>query len=280
MIVLCNHRKNVPITQSCAFLGYARSSFYKAHVFEKKKVEFHSVLLEKIYNIRQEMPALGGGKLHFLLRKTLLESGHTSIGRDSLFTLLRERNMLVERKRKYAITTNSNHPFKIYTNLILGNVIVRKNQAWVSDITYVRTKSGFCYVSLITDMYSRKIVGYHASTSLELEGCVKALKMALKSGKPEIHHSDRGSQYCSHIYTNIVKKNGAKISMAAAGNCYENALAERINGILKHEFNLNATFDNLKQVRKTLEQAVQVYNVKRPNWALKFEFPENIYNAA
>lgn len=280
MIVLCNLRKKVPINQSCTILGYARSSFYKARIIEKEKVEFHSVILEKIYNIRQEMPALGGRKLHFLLRETLLESGHYSLGRDRLFTLLRERNMLIERKRKYAITTNSKHPFKIYTNLILGNLIVRKNQAWASDITYIRTKSGFCYVSLITDMFSRKIVGYHASTSLELEGCVKALKMALKTGQPEIHHSDRGSQYCSHVYTNLVKKSGAKISMAAAGNCYENALAERINGILKHEFNLNATFDNLKQVRKTLQQAVKVYNTKRPNWALKFECPEKVYNAA
>jgi putative transposase len=118
MIVSCNHRKNIPVNRSCAFLGYPRSSFYKAQVFEKRKVEFHSVLLEKNYNIRQEMPALGGRKLHFLLRKTLLESVYTSIGRDSLFSLLRERNMLIERKRRYAITTDSKHPFKIYPNLI------------------------------------------------------------------------------------------------------------------------------------------------------------------
>ena len=277
MIVSCNHRKNVPITQSCTFLGYARSSFYKAQVFEKKKIEFHSVLLEKIYNIRQEMPALGGRKLHFLLRKTLLESGHTSIGRDRLFTLLRERNMLVERKRKYAITTNSNHPFKIYTNLILGNVIVRKNQAWVSDITYVRTKSGFCYVSLITDMYSRKIVGYHASTSLELEGCVKALKMALKIGKPEIHHSDRGSQYCSSQYVSVLNKHNIQISMTENSDPLENAIAERINGIIKGEYLFDYRINSLLHAKEVLKAVVRLYNEERPHNSLNNYTPAKIH---
>ena len=226
------------------------------------------------------MPNLGCRKLHYLLRKTLLISGHSSIGRDKLFQLLRERNMLILRKRKYAITTDSNHQFKVYKNLILDKAITRKNQVWVSDITYVKTKKGFSYISLITDAFSRKIVGYHASNSLELTGCVKAYKMALKNGKPEIHHSDRGSQYCSYVYTGLVKKYGAKISMAAAGNCYENALAERINGILKHEFNLNAKFDNLKHVRKTLDQVIKVYNEKRPNWALNLKVPNEVYIAA
>ncbi len=226
------------------------------------------------------MPNLGCRKLHYLLRKTLLISGHSSIGRDKLFQLLRERNMLILRKRKYAITTDSNHQFEVYKNLILDKAITRKNQVWVSDITYVKTKKGFSYISLITDAFSRKIVGYHASNSLELTGCVKAYKMALKKGKPEIHHSDRGSQYCSYVYTGLVKKYGAKISMAAAGNCYENALAERINGILKHEFNLNAKFDNLKHVRKTLDQVIKVYNEKRPNWALNLKVPNEVYIAA
>lgn len=250
------------------------------NVVVKKEKELHSVVLQKVYNIRQEMPNLGCRKLHFLLRKIFLESGGIPIGRDKLFSLLRERKMLIYRKRKFAVTTDSNHPFKIYDNLILGTSITRVNQVWVSDITYVRTKQGFNYVSLITDLYSRKIVGYHASNSLELEGCVQALKMALKHGKPEIHHSDRGSQYCSYTYTRLVKQQNARISMAAAGNCYENAVAERINGILKQEFNLNVNFENLKHVKKTLQQAVRVYNEKRPNWALNLKVPCEIYNAA
>lgn len=246
----------------------------------KKENTLHSTVLQNVYNIRQEMPNIGCRKLHFLLRKVFLESGGIPIGRDRLFSLLRERKMLIYRKRKFAVTTNSNHPFKIYDNLILDKPITRVNQVWVSDITYVRTKQGFNYVSLITDLYSRKIVGYYASNNLELEGCVKALKMALKNGKPEIHHSDRGSQYCSYVYTGLLKQQNTKISMAAAGNCYENAVAERINGILKQEFNLNANFENLKHVKKTLKEAVRVYNEKRPNWALNLKVPCEIYNAA
>jgi transposase InsO family protein len=226
------------------------------------------------------MPRIGGKKLHYLLRKTLLESGNMSLGRDRLFELLRERNMLIERRRRYAVTTNSKHPFKTYKNLILGKEITRPNQVWVSDITYVRTKEGFSYVSLVTDLFSRKIVGYHANQTLELEGCVKALKQALKHGEPEIHHSDRGSQYCSYVYTKMLKKQNAKISMAEAGNCYENAVAERINGILKQEFNLNATFINLKHVQKAVGQAVKIYNSKRPNWSLNLKMPDQVYFAA
>lgn len=237
-------------------------------------------MLKNIYNIREEMPKIGGKKLHFLLRQTLLKSGNISLGRDRLFELLRERNLLIRRKRKYAVTTNSNHAFKIYQNLILGKEITRPNQVWVSDITYVRTREGFSYVSLITDLFSRKIVGYHASQSLELQGCIEALKGALKLGKPEIHHSDRGSQYCSRMYTQLLKKQNSKISMAAAGNCYENAVAERINGILKEEYNLNATFINLKHVKKALEQAVNTYNSKRPHWSLNLKMPDQVYFAA
>jgi transposase InsO family protein len=226
------------------------------------------------------MPKVGGKKLHYLLRQALLESGNKELGRDRLFDLLREKNLLVERKKKYAITTNSKHPFKVYKNLIMKEIATHSNHIWVSDITYIRTKEGFSYLSLITDLYSRKIVGYHASDSLELVGCVKALEMAYKRGKPKIHHSDRGSQYCSHQYTNMLKKHNVKISMTENGNCYENAVAERMNGILKQEFNLNATFVNLKHVRKAVEQAIKVYNSKRPNWSLKLKTPDQIYLAA
>jgi putative transposase len=279
-IVSRSSSKGFPIKTICHSMGYARSSYYKAIHQSSKLKRTHADVLKFVYNIRQEMPNLGCRKLHYLLRRTLLESGHTVLGRDRLFELLRERNMLIHRKRKYAVTTDSKHPFKVYENLILNQSVNKKNQVWVSDITYVRTKQGFSYISLITDMYSRKIVGYLVSNSVELKGCVKAYKMALKNGKPEIHHSDRGSQYCSYVYTDLVKKNGAKISMASAGNCYENALAERINGILKHEFNLCATFENLKHVRKAVKQAVKVYNEKRPNWALNFKMPDEVYFAA
>lgn len=268
------------VASSCAELGYARSSFYKALKQKKKKENVQTTVINQVLTIRQEMPKIGCRKLHYLMRKTLLTSGHISLGRDRLFALLREKNLLIKRKRKYAVTTNSNHAFKVYKNLILGEEIKYANHVWVSDITYVRTQQGFCYVSLITDLYSRKIVGYHVSRSLELEGCIIALRMALKQGQPEIHHSDRGSQYCSYAYTEILKEQGTKISMAQAGNCYENAVAERINGILKQEFNLSATFTNLVHVRKALEQAATIYNTKRPNWSLGLKMPNEVFNAA
>jgi transposase InsO family protein len=278
--VLLNHQKGVDIKASCAVLKYARSSYYKALQKVQRDQDLAVRTVDGIRLIRQEMPRLGGKKLHFLLRKALLESGHPCLGRDRLFALMREHGLLVKRRRKYAVTTDSNHAFRTYVNLIKDKLVTRPNEVWVSDITYVRTKTGFSYVSLITDLYSRKIVGYHANNSLELQGCMKALKQALKTGKPEIHHSDRGSQYCSYAYTGVLKTNNIEISMAQAGNCYENAVAERMNGILKQEFGLNATFKDLKHVQKALKQAVQTYNTKRPHWAINLMVPDQLHLAA
>ena len=273
-----NKDAGISISDSCELIGYARSSFYKALKQKKRKEIIHENVLNQVISIRHEMPRIGGKKIHFLLRKKLLESGHKCLGRDRLFELLREQNLLIKKRRIYARTTNSNHAFRVYQNEISALNIKRPNQVWVSDITYVRTMQGFCYVSLITDLFSRKIVGHYVSRSLELEGCIYALKKAFKLGKPEIHHSDRGSQYCSNAYTSILKQNNTTISMAEAGNCYENAVAERINGILKQEFNLSYNFTNINQVQKALEQAVYIYNTKRPSWALNLKVPEEVYS--
>lgn len=230
--------------------------------------------------IKSQMPNIGGRKIYSILTKEKLPSSGIGIGRDKLFSILRERDLLVNRRRKYVITTDSNHPYKKHKNLIKKLLISRVNQVWVSDITYLRIKDKFCYLSLITDVHSRKIVGYHINTSLELEGTLKALKNAYKLGNPEIHHSDRGSQYCSYRYTKMLKKQGVKISMTEDGNCYENAIAERINGILKHEFNLNAKFTNLKQAKKTTKEAIKIYNSKRPHWSLDLKVPDEIFYMA
>ena len=151
------------------------------------------------------------------------------------------------------------------------------NQLWVSDITYLRTREGFCYLALITDAYSRKIVGYDVSDSLELDGCMRALKSALQTASNLtglIHHSDRGIQYSSNQYVAILKQAGCKISMAAKGNCYENALAERVNGILKNEFNLDQNFSTKSQAIKTVHQSIYIYNRFRPHWAINLKTPE------
>ena len=265
---------------TCSLLGYARSTYYKQVRQTEKKQKSHSEILNYVHSVRQIMPKLGGRKLHDMLHKSVYQSNSNMLGRDQLFKLLRQHNLLIVRKRKYAITTDSKHPYRVYKNLILSELITRPNQVWVSDITYIRTIFGFSYLSLVTDLYSRKIVGYHASNSLELTGCVKALEMALKNGTPGIHHSDRGSQYCSHAYTGMLKKHDVKISMTENGNCYENAVAERMNGILKQEFNLSATFASLKHVQKAVHQAVETYNKMRPSWALNLKTPDQVYLVA
>lgn len=265
------------MSDSCRLLKYSRSAFYKARVLTRKRKHVDKVVLDKVLAIKQVMPNIGGRKIYGLLRKTLLRSGHTELGRDRLFELLKQHDLLVNRKRKYAVTTDSNHPFKRYPNLIKDKEISRVNQLWVSDITYLKVSHGFCFLSLITDVRSRKIVGYYVNDTLELTGTVKALNRALEKDTPEIHHSDRGSQYCSYAYTDRLKSKGVKISMTENGNCYENAIAERVNGILKSEFNLNANFKNLKQARKAVKQAVNTYNELRPHWSINLKTPNEVY---
>ncbi|RYY31775.1 MAG: IS3 family transposase [Sphingobacteriaceae bacterium] len=161
-----------------------------------------------------------------------------------------------------------------------GKPVVRSNQVWVSDITYLRTRKGFIYLSLITDVYSRKIVGWHVDVSLGVEGTLKALKKALgqcKSTEGLIHHSDRGIQYCCYLYTDLLKKHGVIISMGEAGNCYDNAIAERVNGILKGEYMLDSTFRDHSQAEKSVKQAVHLYNYKRPHWSLNLKKPADVY---
>lgn len=272
-----NAKKGFPIKHSCKLLGYARSSYYKSVANEKKRRKVDQKVIKQVKELKTIMPNIGGRKIHYLLKKTLLKSGHTSLGRDRLFELLKQNDLLVKRKKKNVITTNSNHPFRKHQNLIKSLSINRVNQVWVSDITYLKINEGFCYLSLITDVFSRKIVGYHINDSLELKGVLKAFKYAVKSGVPQIHHSDRGSQYCSYKYTNELKKHQVKISMTQDGNCYDNAIAERINGILKNEFNLDAKFNGIKNAKKAVKQAVDIYNSKRPHWSIELKIPDQVY---
>jgi len=242
---------------------------------EKQTVD-HAKLLTLVRPIRQMMPRLGGRKLHFMLQEGLVENA-LKIGRDRFFDWLRSNDLLVHPKRRYARTTNSSHRFWIYDNLSTGVTIDQPNRLWVSDITYLKTSEGFCYLALITDAYSRKIVGYDVSDSLELTGCLRALKSALSHAKDTsklTHHSDRGFQYCSNVYTKILKNRGIKISMAAKGNCYENALAERVNGILKDEFNLDEVFNTKQQAIKAVRQSIDIYNQHRPHWRLNLKTPQ------
>ena len=236
----------------------------------------HELVMEK----RKLMPRLGGKKLYHLI-KDPMEQHLIDMGRDKLLAWLRKHDLLVRPKKRFTKTTHSTHRFRVHQNLIKGKPITGPDQCWVSDITYLRLHKGFCYLALITDAYSRKIIGFDVSQSLELTGCLRALKMACAKRllKSTIHHSDRGFQYCSNPYVAELRKNGIQVSMGETGNCYDNALAERMNGILKSEFNLDATFRSVGHAKKATEEAIFIYNEKRPHMAIGMKMPKELYAA-
>lgn len=216
--------------------------------------------------------------MYFKLKGDLLKID--KIGRDKFFDILRKHELLVKRKRNYARTTNSYHRFRVYKNLLKHKKPSRYNECWVVDITYLRTDKGFVYLFLLTDAFSRKIVGWCVSNSLSIEGGLIALKMALRQRDkafPLIHHSDRGIQYCSNDYVALLQKNGVDISMTEENHCYENAMAERVNGILKDEFLLDATFKDIKMCTQSVRQAIHLYNEQRPHWSLNLKTPSEVH---
>lgn len=223
------------------------------------------------------MPRLGTRKLYHMLTEPLEKHG-IRIGRDKFFDLLQKYGLLVRRrKRKRIYTTDSNHRFNRYPNLIKEAVPNAANQIWVSDITYISLKGGFAYLSLITDAYSRMIVGYCLYPTLQRQGPINALTMALEGKEGAaglIHHSDRGIQYCCDDYIQLLTSNSIQISMTEKGDPYENAIAERVNGILKAEFGLNKTFVSFDEAIKAVEQAVEIYNTLRPHASCDYLTPQ------
>lgn len=206
----------------------------------------------------------------------MLGDHEVAIGRDRLLSVLRKKGLLVRRKKKYVRTTQSVHRFKVYKNLILDKKAQRAERVYVADITYIDTMEGNCYLSLITDQYSRKIVGYALSKSLSIEGSVEALEMALRrTKKPQalIHHSDRGIQYCSKGYTDLLRKKGVRISMTEENHVYENALAERVNGILKEELKLGEKLISYSVAKRLVDEAVKIYNEERLHMSLDYITP-------
>lgn len=264
----------------CKRLGRSRSAYYKERIHKSEEVVRHQLLSSMVRDCRYLMPRLGGRKLYHLL-KYEMEEHQIKMGRDLFFKWLGTQGLLVSPKKSYVRTTNSKHRFRRYSNLVQNVQVERPDQVWVSDITYLRLRKGFCYLALITDAFSRKIIGWDVSDSLELKGSLRALEMASMNRlrSDTIHHSDRGIQYCSNLYVSTLKEKNIKISMAEAGNCYENAMAERVNGILKNEFNMDATFIDTKAARKQAKQAIEVYNNLRPHIAINFCKPAELYAA-
>ena len=235
----------------------------------------YSIVLEMIRDQRR----IGARKLRFLIKDDIVELG-LKIGRDRLFDLLRDAGLLVKRRKKYVSTTKSFMRYSQFGDLFNGKVWTSAHQAWVSDITYLRVGTSFKYLFLVTDAYSRKIVGWHLGSSLESKWAVEALKMAIGQCPHTpglVHHSDRGFQYCSKVYTGMLKEAGISPSMGEAGNCYDNAMAERVNGILKIEYLLDRNFRTLKEAFAAVKQAVWTYNDKRPHMSLNMGKPSEVH---
>ena len=225
---------------------------------------------------------IGGKKLYKLLKPDMGKVGE-NIGRDKFFDILRKHELLVKRRKKYVRTTDSYHRFHKYKNKLKEKLLTGPGQAYVNDITYLRTEEGFMYLFLQTDGYSRMITGWDLSDSLAIEGAVKALQMTLRqcsNSEGIIHHSDRGIQYCCKEYVEILKRNKMEISMTEENHCYENAMAERVNGILKEEFLLDETFANKALALKAVKEAIESYNTRRPHWSLNLSTPQQIHQAA
>lgn len=267
----------------CDVIGMSRANFYKQRKARRRREVDEALVLELVYRERRVQPQLGLRKLFHLISPDLAEAG-VRLGRDRFRDLLFRYELLIERKRNYCRTTNSWHGFGVYSNRLKDAALAGPNQAWVSDITYIRTEKGFVYLALITDAFSRAIVGWDCSDSLEAEGALRALKMALrglpKGCPPPIHHSDRGCQYCCGDYIALLKRRRLSISMTEENHCYENAQAERVNGILKQEYGLGGNLKNTTEAITMARQAIDLYNHRRPHLALNMAFPMTVHHAA
>ena len=233
-----------------------------------------------VQRIRKDMPRLGGRKLIHLIKE--MSDGQIDIGRDGFYDLLRRNGLLVRRRRNRVVTTNSFHWLRKYPNLIRALKATRPNQIWVSDITYIKTDEGFLYLFLLTDLYSRRIIGWKLADNMGSENAVMALEQAIVNANGQvrgtIHHSDRGMQYCSGDYVKILESNQMRISMTENGDPYENAVAERVNGILKDEWLYEMNLKNKSQTSKILDQIIALYNDNRPHLSLNYQTPGMVYN--
>ena len=265
-------------------MGISRQAYYQGCAAETNVANEHLQVLTLVREQRMVQPRVGTRKLHYLLKSSMTER-HIKMGRDSLFKLLRKARLLVLPSRSYHKTTNSHHRFYKPPNLLKSGLHQvtpsRPEEVWVADITYLPTQTQNTYLSLVTDAYSRKIVGYHVDEHMQTSAVGKALKMAVSARRlslPLIHHSDRGIQYCSAEYQAIHEHHQITCSMTDGYDCYQNALAERVNGILKNEFLLTKPKD-LEEARKMVKQSIKIYNEVRPHLSLKYKTPDVVHQA-
>ena len=268
------------MARSCHVYGVSRQGFYQRRERQARAAARAEAVLVHVRAVRTRLPRLGTRKLGHKIAPLLRVQG-VACGRDALFTLLRQRGLLIAPKRSYTKTTNSHHRFYCHPNLVKdAPKPTAPNQLWVSDITYLPTRQGTVYLSLVTDAFSRRIVGHHVHPSLHTAGCLAALDRAVRgagrAATGTIHHSDRGSQYASDAYQAARKNAKLRCSMTDGYDCYQNALAERVNGILKDEF-LFVLPDELAQARLLVDQAVHLYNEERPHLALNYLTPNQVH---
>jgi transposase InsO family protein len=266
-------------------MGISRQAHYKRLACQRTRAEQHAAVVQLVSNERRQQPRIGTRKLHHMLKQPLQQAG-IKIGRDALFDVLRQARMLVRAHRAYHKTTNSHHHYRRHPNLLKDGpgkfVASGCEQLWVADITYLPTRQQMAYLSLVTDAYSRKIVGWHVHDGLQTQQVSQALKMALRGRQTHqalVHHSDRGIQYCSVQYQRIHVRHDITCSMTDGSDCYQNALAERVNGILKMEFLLHQPAD-VQQARAMVGESVRLYNERRPHLSLKFKTPDAVHRAS
>ena len=260
--------KNVGLSTLCDLFGYTRQAWYAHQNRQERRLFDESIIIQAVKRERSEARRIGTRTLFGILHEEFKAHG-IKMGRDAFFEVLRQHDLLIRPQQKYTITTNSHHRFRKYPNLTLGLQVEQSERIWVSDITYIRVGQGFYYLILITDAYSRKIVGYNFANTMDAAFCVQTLQNALaQRDYPErelIHHSDRGIQYCSKKYTEVLLQNSVKISMTENGSPYENALAERMNRTLKDHFDLGRTFSSAFEAKRAVEISIKYYNGRRPH---------------
>lgn len=274
---------HIGLAKLCGWFGVTRQAYYQ-HNWRISDMSIEAdLVLKEVVKIRKNHRRMGTRKLYEKLQVFMLNH-QIKMGRDALFDLLSEHKMLVRKRKRKIQTTNSYHWLRKYPNLIRELIPDAPNQLWVSDITYWKIEQGYVYISLITDTYSHKIVGYHVAESLESVETIKALKMALhdlrrslKNHFQLIHHSDRGVQYCQHKYVKLLQDNDIKISMTENGDPLENAIAERVNGIIKEEYLFDYKVKNIKEAKKVLNFAIKLYNTERPHNSIGNLYPRDVH---
>jgi len=270
------------VTWICQRVHMTPQNYYARRSVWRRQAVDVNLVLALVRAQREQQPRLGVRKIYHLIGPELKAAG-VKVGRDRLFAEIGQAGLLVERKPSaWPTTTHFDAHLPVFKNLIKRRKVTGRNQVWVADITYIRTREAFLYLGLITDKWSRKIVGYHLSETLATEDALKALAMALQGlppGERPIHHSDRGCQYASHAYVQGVKEAGLKMSMTEKNHSAENALAERVNGILKQEYWLDATFENRLQASQATDCGIHLYNTRRPHTALGLATPQQMHEA-